>query len=151
MKLPLFFRIYFKWPTLAVTAGMIGEFIFISLYAGIWERTPNEAILIALLTFQVWFIPYALFPVLFLISERLPWNKKAVSLWNGEGMRGLLIAIFVFAIAPGTTVYLGFAAAAGAETLLNKIAIAVSTGLVGPAVFLVPTAFMILFPGEGER
>ncbi len=150
MKLPLFFRIYFTWPTLAVAAGLVLTFIWIGLYTSIWERPPNEAILIALLTIEMWLLPYIMLPAAFLISERLPWNKKLTSLWNGEGMGGLVVGIFVYAYFSGVSTYFGFLAAAEHERFLDQVVTGLLVGAIAPTILLAGIAIIIFFPGEGE-
>ncbi|MBN4046390.1 hypothetical protein JYU02_00135 [bacterium AH-315-P15] len=151
MKLPLFFRIYFTWPTLAVAAGSVLTFVWIGLYTSIWERPSSEIILIGLLTIEMWLFPYIMLPAAFLISERLPWNKKLSPLWNGEGMGGLVVGIFVYAYFCGVGTYFGFLAAAAHTRFLDQVLTGLRVGAVAPIIILAGIAIIIFFPGEAER
>ncbi len=151
MTLAPFFKAYLGRPTLIIAGGALVTLGLVSINADLPSRSTNEAIIILLLTIEMWLFPYIMLPAAFLVSERLPWNKKSISLWNGEGMNGLVIGIFVYAYFPGASAYLGFIGMHDSNTLLGQIGLSLLAGAIFPFCTLIVLSVIIMFPGEGER
>ncbi len=148
--MPVFWKEFLGWPT-RITVGGIVVMLFLTPMSepGYWADNGTRAFIELILLIEAWALPYIAIPIIFILTDALPWNRKRAGTLRGENMISIAGGILVCAIFSGGYTFLGARAYELDLPLLQKIGVALTVGAVIPGVFFVLVFVWCMFPGEG--